>query len=35
MVRATYIITRFLYFKTVYNDTFFAKNTQEDKHRSN
>ena len=35
MVRDTAIITRFLYFKTVYNDTFLAKSTQEDKHRSN
>ena len=35
MVRATAIITRFLYFKTIYNSTFLTKNTQEDKHRSN
>ena len=30
MFRATAIITRFLYFETVYNDTFLTKNTQED-----
>ena len=35
MVRATAIITRFLYFKTAYSDTFLTKNTQGDKHRSN
>ena len=35
MVRTTAIITRLLYFKTVYNDTFLTKNTQGDKHRSN